>query len=418
MRRQDRTGTLADVQTSQAMLNLRGIFVVILVSFHSCLPYLASTPPLAADLDVAPYSWLAFPVVDSHRFFGFDIYCAWEDVHVMAMMFFLSGVFVPASLARKGPGRFALDRALRLGAPFVFGVLFLTPLAIYPVYLQMHPGAPVADYLAAYVRLPFLPNGPQWFLWVLLVWSLAAAALEALKPGALAALVPHIGDPRRRPARFLVALGAAAALAYVPLTLRYGPFDWYVRGPFSFQLSRPLLYGVYFFAGAAIGGSPLGAGLLAPDGELARRWKRLAALAPAALFLWMGLTGVTIGYPDFAPGLMRLLSALAYVGASVAGVTILLAVSIRFCTKPIRWLAPLGVNGLGIFVVHYAPMTWTQYALLGVDLPGVVKAGLVFAVTLAASFATAFVMRCTPGLSLLTGRAPTATLAQMPQRVG
>ena len=393
----------ADALASQALTNLRGVFIIILVSFHSCLAYLSSTAGAASAFDAPPYSWLAFPVVDERRFFGFDLYCAWEDVHVMAMMFFLSGLFVPQSLRRKGPARFVLDRALRLGVPFLFGVLALAPLALYPVFHRLNPSSGVAGYLAAYARLPMLPNGPQWFLWLLLAWSLAAAALEALRPGALEALGRLASQARRRPGPFLAALGGAAALGYVPLALRYGPFDWYEQGPFSFQQSRPLLYGVYFFAGAAVGGAGLGQGLLAPDGELARRWRLLAGVSPATLFVWMGLTGVVLTFPTFAPTTMSFLSALAYTAASVAGVMFLLAVTMRFCTQPIGWLAPLARNALGIFVVHYPPMVWSQYALSGVDMPAFVKACLVFAFTLSVSLTVAAAMRRTPGLAMLIG---------------
>jgi hypothetical protein len=36
-------------------------------------------------------------MVDSHRWFGFDIFCAWQDVYLMALMFFLSALFARPS---------------------------------------------------------------------------------------------------------------------------------------------------------------------------------------------------------------------------------------------------------------------------------------------------------------------------------
>ncbi len=399
---------------SRALTNLRGVFILILVSFHSCLAYLGSTAGPALTFEAPPYSWQAFPIVDERRFFGFDLYCAWEDVHVMAMMFFLSGLFIPASLRRKGPARFALDRALRLGVPFLFGVLVLAPLALYPVFHRLNPAASVADYLSAYVGLPMLPNGPQWFLWLLLGWSLIAMAVEALRPGAMNGLGRLATNARLRPGPFLAALGGAAALGYMPLALRYGAFDWYEHGPFSFQESRPLLYGVYFFAGAAVGHVGLGEGLLAPDGELARRWRLLAVVSPLTLIVWMGLTGMVLTFPDFAPVAMKFFSALAYVAANVAGVAFLLAATMRFCTRPIGWLAPLSRNALGIFVVHYPAMVWSQYALTGVNLPALVKASLVFAFTLSAALASAVAMRRTPGLGLLIGEETRAFVIRTP----
>lgn len=405
----------AYAHASLAIANLRGVFILILVSFHACLAYLGSTKAPTAAFDQPPFLWLAFPVVDERRFFGFDIYCAWEDVHVMALMFFLSGLFVAPSLRRKGAGRFALDRLYRLGLPFLFSTLVLMPIAVYPVFHRLKPDASVADYLAAYRNLPFLPNGPTWFLWLLLAISLAAAAVHALAPRAFDALAAVAAQARRRPRRYLVTLTAAAALAYLPPTLAYGPFDWFEEGPFSFQMSRPLLYAVYFFAGAAVGAAGLGEGLLAPDGALGANWRRLGVLSPAMLFLWMGLTGVVLSFPDFAPVTMRLLSGLAYVGASVAGVMLLMAVATRFCATRIAWLEPLSRNALGIFVVHYGPLVWLQYALTGAPLWALVKAAIVFCVTLPLSLAAAMAMRRNAVLARLIGEDPVRPAAAPPR---
>ena len=40
----------------------------------------------------------------------------------MSLMFFLSGLFVPSSLARKGSGTFLSDRFLRIGLPLILVV--------------------------------------------------------------------------------------------------------------------------------------------------------------------------------------------------------------------------------------------------------------------------------------------------------
>jgi hypothetical protein len=87
-------------QANLALSNLRGIVIVIVLAFHSSLAYLASVPTQSTRFDQAPYTWQAFPIVDTHRWIGFDVFCAWQDVSLMALMFFLSGLFV-------APGPFA-----------------------------------------------------------------------------------------------------------------------------------------------------------------------------------------------------------------------------------------------------------------------------------------------------------------------
>ena len=99
-------------RSSLALHNLRAVVILIVLAFHSVLAYLGTLPPTACRFDEPPYRWRAFPIVDSHRFFGFDLFCAWQDVYLMALMFLLSGLFVWPSLQRKRSWGFIRDRLL------------------------------------------------------------------------------------------------------------------------------------------------------------------------------------------------------------------------------------------------------------------------------------------------------------------
>ena len=88
------------------------------------------------------------------------------------------------------------------------------PIAIYPVFHRLHPDAGVADYLAAYRNLPFLPNGPPWFLWLLLAMSLAAAAVYASRAArARRVWRASAADARRRPQALPAALAGRRGAA-------------------------------------------------------------------------------------------------------------------------------------------------------------------------------------------------------------
>jgi len=88
--------------TSLALSNLRAIVILIVLGFHSIMGNLGSLPSEPPRLDAPPYDWQTFPIIDSQRWFGFDLFCAWNDVCLMSLMFFLSGLFVWPSLQRKG----------------------------------------------------------------------------------------------------------------------------------------------------------------------------------------------------------------------------------------------------------------------------------------------------------------------------
>src|SRR5213079_3778097 len=94
----------------------------------------ASQPSYPFQFDAPPYRWIAFPILDRERWFGFDLFCAWQDVSLMSLMFFLSGLFVPSSLARKGSMTFLSDRFIRIGLPLALVVIFLMPVTYYPTY--------------------------------------------------------------------------------------------------------------------------------------------------------------------------------------------------------------------------------------------------------------------------------------------
>src|ERR1700720_899678 len=96
-----RRGGLGMSRSSVALNNLRACAILSLLAFHSVLAYLRYLPDLPFVFDRAPYRWTAFPMVDPERWLGFDIFCGFQDVYLMSLMFFLSGVFVWPSLVRK-----------------------------------------------------------------------------------------------------------------------------------------------------------------------------------------------------------------------------------------------------------------------------------------------------------------------------
>src|SRR5204862_1775379 len=119
-----------------ALSNLRAVVIIIVLAFHSVLAYLASLPAAAYRFDEAPYRWQAIPIVDNQRVFGFDLFCAWQDVSLMSLMFFFSGLFVPSSLARRGSITFFSDRFFRIGLPLALVVVFLVPVTNFKVYRE------------------------------------------------------------------------------------------------------------------------------------------------------------------------------------------------------------------------------------------------------------------------------------------
>jgi surface polysaccharide O-acyltransferase-like enzyme len=373
--------------------NLRAVVIVVVVAFHSALPYLASQPSTPFPFDVAPYRWVAFPIIDRERFFGFDLFCAFQDVSLMSLMFLLAGLFTAASLRRKGSLGYLIDRCWRIGLPFCLGAAILAPLAYYASYRATAADPSFEAFARHWLDLPMWPAGPAWFLWQLLLLSALAALLHRVRPRALALLGQIAGRAGDRPMAAFAVFAALSAIAYVPLAMAFSAWDWISLGPFSVQLSRPLHYLLYFLAGIALGSHGLDRALMKCDGPLARHWLALLSAAFAAFALWGAFTSMTLPDWNASPLVARLAAALAFPLACASGVLGWLAVALRFFHFEDRAFDSLSANAYGIYLLHYVVVVWLQYALLALAFPALAKGIVVLALSLVASWAASGFLR-------------------------
>jgi hypothetical protein len=367
---------------------LRAFVTLLVLAHHAVLAYHPFAPPPPTSLSAWPPLWRVFPVVDSDRWGGFAWIVGFNDSFFMALMFFLSGLYAWGSLRRKGPTRFARDRTVRLGLPFLAGAVIVAPVAYFASYLQTGAAPSLADFARDWSSGGTWATGPVWFLWVLLAFDMAAAAAYAAAPGW--AHGPRWAAILRRPAAAFALVVAASALAYVPLTFVVDPGTWTGVGPFAFQTTRFVHYAVYFFAGVVVGANRVDADLLRPDGKLARRfplWVALMAAAFAACALAV-LRAFATGSRTWAT-----IASCGFVVSCAASSFGFLSLFLRFARTARRAADAVRENAYGMYVVHYAFAAWLQYALLGVRLPGLAKGTLAFAGTVALSYAAVAALR-------------------------
>jgi surface polysaccharide O-acyltransferase-like enzyme len=349
----------------------------------------------------AVIAYTYFGHTDPKSFLGFDLIVLANDSFFMAMFFFLSGLFLWPSLARRVRWAFTRDRLLRLGIPFALAALTVIPLAYYAIALRHQTDLTFAQFWWKTITVGPWPSGPVWFVWVLFVLDFTGAVLFRT--------VPRVIDPLSRlslrgfadPLRFFLVFVAITLIAHVPLRLYFGPNTWFEFGPFSVQTSRMLLYAAYFFVGAGIGAAGLSRGLLAPDGRLANGrwwlWAALALIPYALLWVLIVIKRGLLDNPDVLPVWYEACYGVLFVTFSAATTFTILAVFLRFMRDGHSLLDPLHADAYGIFLVHYVFVLWLQYALFDVDLPAVVKAPIVLVLALALSWASTALLRKIPG---------------------
>jgi Acyltransferase family len=160
----------------------------------------------------------------------------------LGLFFLIAGLLTVPSVDRKGPGRFAKDRLVRLGLPIVAYTLLVSPFLEYVDYRQNEGGS---EALGPFVRdqvWSFAP-GPTWFLEALLVFSLAYALWRALRRPA----EPPSGAPLRGRHVAAIALAISVTSFTAHLAFPIGSEQFHV------QLGMFPQYVILFALGAAAG---------------------------------------------------------------------------------------------------------------------------------------------------------------------
>jgi surface polysaccharide O-acyltransferase-like enzyme len=332
---------------------------------------------------------------DRMRWLGFDLVVLINDSFFMAFMFLISGLFVHDSLTRRGAAEYLRRRAWRLGVPLLVSIFVLIPIAYYASFLRYHPPGTTDfnffHYWGHMITTGPWPSGQSWFLWVLLVFDVVAAAIWTMAPKILSAFGQLIFALRDRPMTAFVAFMIVSVVSYLPLDLVFGSGAWFEPGhyPFPIQTSRILLYPAYFLTGVGIGVISLRVGILAEDGELAKRWPTWLALA--VLFLGLILLLVYAHHnwiENFSnPALWwRTSYATMFAMFSAAMAFTVASTSLRLSRSSLWLLDAMQPSAYGIFLLHYMFIIWLQYVVYDPAWPAGVKAAIVFAGTLGGSW--------------------------------
>ena len=332
---------------------------------------------------------------DRMRWLGFDLVVLFNDSFFMAFMFLISERFVHDSLTRRSAAGYLRRRAWRLGVPLLVSIFVLIPIAYYASFLRYHmPGTTDFNFFHYWGHMittgPW-PSGQSWFLWVLLVLDVVAAAIWTMAPKILRTFGWLIFALRDRPMMAFAAFAIVSVASYLPMHLAFGDGAWFEPGhyPFPIQTSRILLYPAYFLTGVGIGVIGLRLGILAENGEAAKRWP--AWLALAVLFLGLILLLVYAHHDwieNFAsPALWwRTAYGVAFAMFSAAMAFTVTSTSLRLSRSSLRLLDAMKPSAYGIFLFHYMFIIWLQYVVYDPAWPAGVKAAIVFAGTLGGSW--------------------------------
>ena len=127
---------------------------------------------ITEGIDISSFDESAMSAASFSQFVFGQTFIMANQLYFMSAFFFLSGIFCPTSLDRKGFRAFVLDKLMRLGGPFLMANYALFPLL--SVAANAFAGQPLPQYAPH--------HGPTWFIFWLLNFSVTYAAIAQFTP--------------------------------------------------------------------------------------------------------------------------------------------------------------------------------------------------------------------------------------------
>lgn len=127
-------------------------FLTVLVVLHHCITAYQSS-----------YAWAA-KRGDTALWLLSQLFVGANQAYFMTLFFFLSGLYVPGSYKRKGPGAFMWDRTLRLVLPCIVYSFLAPPFILMWNELAKNPNAKAAEALGAAYRGWLKPGWPTTYV--------------------------------------------------------------------------------------------------------------------------------------------------------------------------------------------------------------------------------------------------------------
>ncbi len=365
--------------------NLRAFVIACVVVLHGSITY----------MDYAPQWW--YVVNPQHAtFFRGVVYLI--DVPIMLIMFFIAAYFLLPSLMKRNQMTFLKDKFLRIGVPWIAGVLLLTPPTVYIRYYSRHIPVPLARLWTADFWTPrIFEQSVYWFLGVLffflLLFNFAYRSTRKLQ---------SLPSGKSHPTwKIFPAFWAIMTLGMFIMLGRCKPDDWYGGWyVLSFQPARVPAYIGYFVLGiAAYRGA-----WFSPGGYSPRLvpWSALCVLS-GLLYLanqfeilrvvFNGKLAILSQSPLIARAVYAVLWNTFCFSSLMAGA----AFFQRFINGRGRIQKNFAESSYGIYYIHPLILYPLAYLFIGISLPLYWKAASVIVIALLLSWAiSAFILRKAP----------------------
>jgi Acyltransferase family/SMP-30/Gluconolactonase/LRE-like region len=332
----------------------------------------------------------------------------------LPLLLLLAGYFTLPSLRHHGAGSFVRQRLLRLGLPFLVGIVFLGPLMPYlGYYAQSFRGLPSASYWdfwrgyvasgfshwtlpVVFTTHPLFHHQHFYFLAFLLEILLGFLLLRALW-GRVSPRRTSEAAPAARPGFTLTFLATAIGIALLhDLASRVPGSSEVVAFLFYFSLSDLILFGAAF----GLGVHAYSRGWFR-DGYVPG-WQLLAVLSVTALFFHRGHELLHAHRGAVSPEILGLGRNLATSLGTWLAVAVVLVLGLRLLNRPGRFHSEMSASSYDIYLLQYPVILGLRLPLITWVAPAWIKFAIVVPLAIAICWAVSrFLIRPRPRTALV-----------------
>ena len=313
---------------------IKALMIALVIAVHVFLAFLGDWLGVHIGMSSSPHP----------LFVGVAVWVmSFSNTFFMCMLFLLSGYFVPRSVHKKGVLRYLQDRLLRLGLPFMGGMLLINNLSV--LLGRLSPASPLAT--LPWRDMPLNHVMVLWFLLVLFAFDLLYCAWVRLR-GDRFAIDTSVPTPKLR--SWLI---SAVVLAFLELLMVRQTDLWsvLVRSPLDglgVQGMHVFTYAFLFFLGCK---ASFHRWLERLDAHLVVRWFRFSVVLALSLLVLDVVLAFNGAISTQAGKLSVLVSLLnPFIGWGV--MAYLLLWFQRNENRCGQWLATAGVDSFGAYIIH------------------------------------------------------------------
>ena len=313
---------------------IKALMIALVIAVHVFLAFMGDWLGVHIAMSSSPHS----------LFVGVAVWVmSFSNTFFMCMLFLLSGYFVPRSVHKKGVLRYLQDRLLRLGLPFMGGMLLINNVSV--LLGRLSPASPLAT--LPWRDMPLNHVMVLWFRLVLFAFDLLYCAWVRLR-GDRFAIDTSVPTPKLR--SWLI---SAVVLAFLEVLMVRQTDLWsvLVRSPLDglgVQGMHVFTYAFLFFLGCK---ASFHRWLERLDAHLVVRWFRFSVVLALSLLVLDVVLAFNGAISTQAGKLSVLVSLLnPFIGWGV--MAYLLLWFQRNENRCGQWLATAGVDSFGAYIIH------------------------------------------------------------------